>query len=234
MAEVKNVYEQLADVQQELETLKRQTTTLQAQMASDDPGLIEFVKNAKRIWRFDGGKSELRRHAAAIKKQGIMKLVLLFVQFLLPFFMISIPSSWFLVLFNGMICIFCMTYVSYDHFRKRVYEIPYDKWHVWGLRFDYDDNDIVCATPACAWLKLLQLFQGVSLIAIIVFSVYNFVYTGDWKAVVLMLIAFALTSCAPLRGLRGRGAMYSLHFVDEKNDFEYYLFKEFMNRHHLK
>ena len=60
MADAKNIYEQLEELKEQLDAANK-PRTLDEQLANNDPAVIEFVKNAKRVWRYYGDKSELKR-----------------------------------------------------------------------------------------------------------------------------------------------------------------------------
>lgn len=60
MADTKNVYEQLEELKEKLNEANKPRTLVE-QLANNDPAVIEFVKNAKRVWRYCGDKSELKR-----------------------------------------------------------------------------------------------------------------------------------------------------------------------------
>ena len=50
MADAKNIYEQLEELKEQLNEANK-PHTLDEQLANNDPAVIEFVKNAKRVWR---------------------------------------------------------------------------------------------------------------------------------------------------------------------------------------
>ena len=89
MSENKTVFEQLEEVQKELKDLKDKQKTLVDQLNEDDPKIIEFVKNANRVWRYSGEKSDLRRENNKNKKLSIIGFVLLAVYLIVPFFFIT-------------------------------------------------------------------------------------------------------------------------------------------------
>ena len=77
MSENKTVFEQLEEVQKELKDLKDKQKTLVDQLNEDDPKIIEFVKNANRVWRYSYEKSDLKR------KNNKNKKIYFFIIFLL-------------------------------------------------------------------------------------------------------------------------------------------------------
>ena len=56
MADTKNVYEQLEELKEKLNEANKPRTLVE-QLANNDPAVIEFVKTAKRVWRYCGDKS---------------------------------------------------------------------------------------------------------------------------------------------------------------------------------
>ena len=84
MADTKNVYEQLEELKEKLNEANKPRTLVE-QLANDDPTVIEFVKNAKRVWRYHGEHSDFNRNLKKVKKRGIIYLLLLSFQVALPF-----------------------------------------------------------------------------------------------------------------------------------------------------
>lgn len=85
MSENKTVFEQLEEVQQELKSLKDRQRTLVDQLREDDPKIIEFVKTAKRVWRYNGEKSQLKRENQKVEKRSIIGLILLLIYLVCSF-----------------------------------------------------------------------------------------------------------------------------------------------------
>ena len=104
MADAKNIYEQLEELKEQLNEANK-PHTLDEQLANNDPAVIEFVKNAKRVWRYYGERSDFNRKLKAIRKRGIILLILLALQIAIPFLLVSVPYVWILIVINTMFCI---------------------------------------------------------------------------------------------------------------------------------
>ena len=86
-----------ATVKKEKLSESNKPRTLVEQLANDDPAVIEFVKNAKRVWRYHGEHSDFNRNLEKVKKRGIIYLLLLSLQLTLPFLLVSAtPYAWIL------------------------------------------------------------------------------------------------------------------------------------------
>ena len=230
MADTKNVYEQLEELKEKLNEANKPRTLVE-QLANDDPAVIEFVKNAKRVWRYHGEHSDFNRNLKKVKKRGIIYLLLLSLQLALPFLLVSAtPYDWILVAFNSMLCLGYGAYSGYRFFKKREYEIPYDRTCGFGQHNEYDDNGIIISTENGDFLKAFKLFTELMPIAILVFSFLCFGTIGGKIAFFLCLTRIPLSAAR----FSDSGMGYTLFFVDDKNEIEYHLLKDFMKRNKLK
>ena len=136
-----------------------------------------------------------------------------------------------------MFCIGYGVYSGYKFFKKREYEIPYDQTCGFGQYNEYDDNNVIISTENGFWLKAFNLFTLLILpLSILVFSFFGLIgffglaSIGGWIAFLLSCL------CAPLSAARfsDSGMGYVLYFVDDKNEIEYHLLKDFMKRNKLK
>ena len=230
MADTKNVYEQLEELKAKLNEAKK-PRTLADQLADNDPAVIEFVKNAKRVWRYHGEHSDFNRDLKKMKKRGIIYLLLLSLQFVLPFLLVSAtPYAWILVAINSILCLGYGVYSGYGFFTRREYEIPYDKTCGFGQYNEYDDNGIIISTENGALLKTFKILPEFMLAAIFVFSLFCLNEIGG---LIVCCLCFLRMPLSVVRFL-GSGMDYVLYFVDDKNEIEYHLLKDFMKRNKLK
>ena len=229
MSENKTVFEQLEEVQKELKDLKDKQKTLVDQLNEDDPKIIEFVKNANRVWRYSYEKSDLRRKNNKNKKMSIIGFILLAIYLIVPFFFISKPYGWILPVLSVIVCI-CQGTLQIFKMKQREYELKYNDIPSFWRYAELDDNDIVCATKDKWWVILLRVCVLLIPIAI---SVEMFLFLdGIWEIICwLPAVLFSLL-ILPFRDNTIYG--YQLHFVDDKNDIEYIHLKEFMTRNNLK
>lgn len=225
----KTVFEQLEEVQKELKDLKEKQKTLVDQLNEDDPIIIEFVKTANRVWRYSYEKSDLKRKNNKNKKISIIGFVLLAVCLILPFFFITKPYGWILPVFSVVVCI-CQGVLQAFKMRPREYELKYNDIPSFWRYAEYDDNNIVCATKDKWWVILLRVCVLLIPIAI---SVEMFLFLdGIWKIICWLPAALCSLLILPFRDNTIHG--YQLHFIDDKNDIEYFLLKGFMKRNNLK
>ena len=230
MADTKNVYEQLEELKAKLNEAKK-TRTLADKLADNDPAVIEFVKNAKRVWRYHGEHSDFNRNLKKVKKRGIIYLLLLSLQLALPFLLVSAtPYAWILVAINSLLCLGYGTYSGYRFFKKREYEIPYDKTCGFGQYNEYDDNGIIISTENGALLKAFKLLPELMLAAIFVFSLFCLNEIGGLIVCCLCFLRMPFS----IARFFDSGMGYVLYFVDDKNEIEYHLLKDFMKRNKLK
>lgn len=229
MSENKTVFEQLEEVQKDLKELKEKQKSLVDQLNEDDPKIIEFVKTANRVWRYSHEKSDLKRNNNRNKKMSIIGFVLLAVYLIVPFFFISKPYGWILPVVSGLVCI-CQGVLQAFKMRPREYELKYNDIPSFWRYAELDDNDIVCTTKEKWWVILLRVCVLLIPIAI---SVEMFLFLdGIWEIICwLPAVLFSLL-ILPFRDNTIYG--YQLHFIDDKNDIEYFHLKEFMTRNNLK
>lgn len=225
----KTVFEQLEEVQKELKDLKDRQKALVDQLNEDDPKIIEFVKTAKRVWRYSYEKSALRRKNKKNKKISIIAFALLAIYLIVPFFFITKSYGWILPVFSGIVCI-CQGILQVFKMKMREYELKYNDIPSFWRCAEFDDNDIVCATKDKWWGKLLKI--GLFVIPILLgIEMLVFLEPG-WNFLGFLPIGFCSLLILPFRDNTIYG--YRLHFVDDKNDIEYIYLKKFMTRNNLK
>jgi hypothetical protein len=236
MADAKNIYEQLEELKEQLNEANK-PRTLDEQLANNDPAVIEFVKNAKRVWRYYGERSDFNRKLKAIRKRGIILLILLALQIAIPFLLVSVPYVWILISINTMFCIGYGVYSGYNFFKKREYEIPYDQTCGLGQYNEYDDNNVIISTENGFWLKAFKLFTlSILPLSIFVFSFFGLMVLlglasiGGWIAFLLSGLIFPLSAAR----FSDSGMDYVLYFVDDKNEIKYHLLKDFIKRNNLQ
>ena len=93
-----------------------------------------------------------------------------------------------------------------------------------------DDNDIVCATKDKWWVIALRIVLW--LIPIALGAEMLIFLEGFWKFAGYVMIILCSVLWLPFKDNTIYG--YQLHFVDDKNDIEYHLLKDFMKRNKLK
>ena len=229
MADTKNVYEQLEELKKQLNEVPK-PHTLKERLANNDPAIIEFVKNAKRVWRYDGEYSDFNRKIKELRKRGIFLVLWLLIQMTYPFLMVSIPNAWIVIAINAVVCVGYGIHKGRHLFRKRPFEFAYEVMK--DMHCEYDDNGIVKFTkmPLIDRVFKIATFVVMPLLcAIFLFLSDNILSIPFFVA----LFSFFLFSI-PLISLSDSSISYVLFFVDDKNEIEYYLLKDFMKRNKLK
>lgn len=231
MAEVKNVYEQLEELQTTLSEMKMQMTTMDDRIRGNDPSLIEFIKNAKRVWRYNG-EVLFDKTVGRIRAWGVFNLLLLALQCVIWICAREGDKDWALVAINGVPCILYGVYIGFITFRRYGCEREYGKFNPWVQRGCRDVNGIYYALKTRLWLKLFKIvwFVIIPIIAAAAFLLMAIVYERYW---VLLALNFILLLSIPLR-LKDVGIPYMLYFTDGKTEIAYPSVRDFMKRNGLK
>ena len=160
---------------------------------------------------------------------SIIAFALLAIYLIVPFFFITKPYGWILPVFSGIVCI-CQGILQVFKMKAREYELKYTDIPSFWRYAEFDDNDIVCATKDKWWVILLRVCVLLIPIAI---SVEMFLFLdGIWKFLCWIPGVLFSLLMLPFRDNTIYG--YRLHFIDDKNDIEYFHLKEFMTRNNLK
>ena len=235
MSENKTVFEQLADVQQELQDIKIKQRTFDDQLRENDPKIVDFVKTAKRIWRYSGEKSDLRRENNRFRKKTILRCIMLLVQVIIPLCFITVPYVWISFTFSGIVAILGAIYFIAQS-KDSPYQIEYselEKERWWNV-YECDDNDIICQSREKGIFKALRILMYLvpilNAICLLVFG--GFIGENTWAYIggffEMLLMGFGTVF------FNSSGQGYQLYFIDKKNEILYYNLKEFMTRNNLK
>ena len=228
MADTKNVYEQLEELKEKLNEANKPRTLVE-QLANDDPAVIEVVKNAKRVWRYRGDKSELKRRNKKKYQRSIVAFCLLAIYLIVPFLFITKPLGWVLPIVTCITCI-GQAILLFLKMKPSEYELQYNSIPSFWKYAEYDDNEIVCATKDKWWVVTLRI---VLLIIPIALGAEMLLFLeGFWKIAGYVMIILCSVLWLPFKDNTIYG--YQLHFVDDKNDIEYHLLKDFIGRNNLQ
>ena len=228
MADTKNVYEQLEELKEKLNEANK-PRTLAEQLANDDPAVIEFVKNAKRVWRYCGDKSDLKRRNKKKYQRSIVAFCLLAIYLIVPFLFITKSLGWVLPIVTCITCI-GQAILLFLKMKPSEYELQYNSIPSFWKYAEYDDNEIVCATKDKWWVVALRIVLLISPIA--VGAEMLLFLEGFWKIAGYVMIILCSVLWLPFKDNTIYG--YQLHFVDDKNDIEYHLLKDFIGRNNLQ
>ena len=222
MSENKTVFERLDEIQQELGSWKRGEQTLADQLRGNDPVVAEFIKSAKRVWRYRGEKSQLRKENIRRRICGISLIIIAIVQFVLSFFL-SGNFLWLMIIngVNGLL----FAGIELFEMQPRLYEIDYNHPLPFWRKAEKDDNGIINNIILKWWGVIIVVVQVITFFISAIWMLSSNELIGF-----LMLLGLGIVS----RFLLVRTQGYELHFVDGENDVEYYLLKEFMERNKLQ
>ena len=237
--ENKSIYDQLDEINEKqdeiLEAVNHRTplnrnATVNIDLTKATIAACEsIVKNAIRDWRYQGEKSDFRRETHQIKRRGILLIIILLIQIIVPFFLIAEPYYWIFATINAIICVGYAVYAGYRFFRKREYEEPYGRKCEFWQRNDYDDNGVAIITED----KLLfKLFKILALIIMPLMSITLSLFSSSFplKLIIMMLLAVLMPLAANLQSSLG----YILYFIDGENQVPYDHLKGFMKKNNLK
>ena len=225
MADTKNVYEQLTDLQNQLAEMKSKPRTLQERIDDNDPDLIEFIKNAKPIWRYTGDKSELKRENKKLRIFSVLKILIYFFSMVAAVFMISYPFGW-IFLVGGVVSYIMLIVTTVITSKPRAYELRNDEMKQFGKTLEYDDNNIIVERHQSAWLVAIKV---VAIILPFIGSVY-LIFTEAF------IYFFVLLGCclSNIMMFFEQAFFYYCFLVDGKTEIKYHLLKDFMKRNKLK
>lgn len=234
MENTKNLYEQLADLQNQLKEMQQRPRTLQEQIDENDPVIIEFVKNANRVWRYQGEKSDLKRETKKLKRRGIVLTIWLLIHFTYPFLLISIPYAWIIISINAIVCLIYGIYDVRKFFKKRAFELPYEDIKS-RMCCEYDDNGIIKSAKAPLVSCVLKVVVFIILpIAIAVFLMLSYPNIDEFGWVAVYVLAALAVFSPILIPLNDHRVFYELYFICDEKEIKYVHLKDFMKRNNLK
>ena len=159
-----------------------------------------------------------------------MSIVFSLLQLVIPCFLVSLPYAWVVVTINTAICLPYGIYRAWSFFRKRDYELPYNRVIRFGIYAECDDNEIVIATPEIA---LVRFFKFATIVASFSAITYSFFFMSTVGLTYLFLfLSFFASICPPDALLVWEG--YQLYFIDGEKEIPYTSLKDFMKRNKLK
>lgn len=222
-----SVYDQLEELKGSIAEAS-QPRNLDEQLASNDPKVFEFIKKAKRVWRYAGELTDFAKATKSSRITAVINLIMLAIQIAIPFFHMDKPNSWILILANTGFCLMYGVYTILHYFKDRNYEIPYDQISDIGEYYELDDNGIMQKPKTKIWLMALKL------ITLLVLPIIIVVFGG---ALYILLAVFLLPSYSVIMPLLDKSLgskNYVLFFIDGKDEVPYVLLKDFMKRNKLK
>ena len=233
-----NVFDKLDEQAKVLARIDNNTsdnTSIVNEMIKTNPSkLVEFVKNADRVFIYCGDKSELNRKNKKSHISNIKKLILSLIQIITVLAAIYIPYMWCVLILN--LLIYAYPIYKAVTFKPLLCEMKYDEMDKKSNGI-YDDNNILCGNDGEKWyVKILRVaaiimpnLNAVSLWLIPAISGIAHIY----------LLVFAGIDCicalvSPAIFNHTVNRRYSLYFVKNNLSIPYEQLKEFMQQNTLK
>lgn len=232
MAEQKNLFEKLDEIQSRIVDIKQSSSP-------DNEKIREFILKAERVFIYCGEKSEYQYDRKKVFAYRITIIFLLFVNIIIaavPMMvfsdnigLLSIPFITVAV-FNILYIVFNIVKVVYH--KANDYEIAYDKIKAPWMFYFYDDNGIICKTKMKLPFRLLKIlvpyinmFAGVAVMMLCMSEIGIAIPISVSMAILsILLILF------DLKTMQG----YMLYFRDDSNIIPYEQLSKFMKDNNLK
>jgi len=233
-----NVFDKLDEQAKVLARIDKNTSdnasVIEEMIKTDPSELVEFVKNADRVFIYCEDKSDLNRKNKNRRISIIKKLVLSLIQIITVLAAIYIPYMWCVLILN--LLIYAYPIYKAVTFKPLPYEMKYDEMDKKSNGI-YDDNNILCGNDGEKWyVKILRvaamimpILNAASLWFIPAISgithIYLFVFAGTDFICGLFLFSVFLSDvyCG-----------YNLYFVKNDLSIPYEQLKEFMQQNNLK
>lgn len=235
-----NVFEKLDEQGEVLSRIEKKIdnkTNSVNQAYDDDQKIIEFIKTAKRVFIYDGDKSDLQRNNKKKRVICLRKFIFSLIQIATVLFAITVPFMWCALIWDFLIYTFYV--IDFIKYKPSAFEIPYDDF-VASIKKRYiqiyDDNGILCGNTDEKWwynlVKWLAIFtplliaSALFFIAIDLNKIYLYVLSG------VCFIEYFIASLLFSDNCTHR---YNLYFINDKNSIQYcYYLKEIMTKNNLK
>lgn len=229
MEKNKNIYEQLDEIHNDIKSIKDEN------IEENNIDYEKVIKDGKRIFKYQGDKSELKRRNQSVKKMGITNIVISVIQLILiciGIYLSKIPLLWLsLIVFVPILAL--EIYVFSIKIKPTPYEEAYEDFVKEVGRFNkisYDDNNIICESDGKWWRKPLNfcwlLFFGFSM-ALTSIGIFNEV------SFVIYIISFLLFCSTMMKIFCSNydTRPYDLYFCYDKYKIPYHKIKEYIKQH---
>ena len=232
MAEQKNLFEKLDEIQSRIVDIKQSSSP-------DNEKIREFILKAERVFIYCGEKSEYQYDRKKVFAYRITIIFLLFVNIIIA----AVPMMVFsdnigllyipfitVAVFNILYIVFNIVKVVYH--KADDYEIAYDKIKAPWMFYFYDDNGIICKAKMKLPFRLLKIlvpyiniFAGVAVMMLRMSEIGIAI-----PILVSMSILSILLILFDVKTMQG----YMLHFRDDSNIIPYGQLSKFMKDNNLK
>lgn len=196
--------------------------------------LVEFVKNADRVFIYCGDKSELNRKNKKSHISNIKKLILSLIQIITVLSAIYIPYMWCVLILN--LLIYAYPIYKAVTFKPLPYEMKYDEMDKKSNGI-YDDNNILCGNDDEKWL--VKILRVAAIIMPVLNAVSLWVLPANAEIAHIYLYIFVVIDF--ICGLASTAIFnctvdreYGLYFVKDNLSIPYEQLKEFMQQNNLK
>lgn len=233
-----NVFDKLDEQAKVLARIDKNTSDNDSvidEMIKTDPSeLVEFVKNADRVFIYCGDKSELNRNNKKCRISCIKKMILALIQIATVLSAIYVPYMWCVLILDLLV----YAYPIYKAivFKPLPYEIKYSEF-VKSHDGIYDDNGIMCGNNDEKWYFMLLK------IAVIVVPFGNALALWLLPSIlggfhIYMIVLAALDFIAGYIAIRvfseRHNRYYDIYFIKDDISVPYEYLKDFMQRNNLK
>ena len=205
--------------------------SIQDPQLMDKQELIDFIKNAKRVFIYSGDKSALDRANKKKKRNNIYRIIILIALVGISLSVITLQYGWIPVIPVAIVAIPSFYYL-FSHLKSNPYEYEYKSFKNKWARYYYDDNGIICGNDDKAFCKLIKilinLISFVEFVLLLSLSLFNSAY--------IYLIAVGITFILYLVNMRifSIRNVYYLYFIDGERKIPYAKIKNFMTENGLK
>ena len=222
-----NVFDKLDEQAKVLARIDKNTSDNDSvidEMIKTDPSeLVEFVKNADRVFIYCGDKSELNRKNKKCRISCIKKMILALIQIATVLSAIYVPYMWCVLILDLLV----YAYPIYKAivFKPLPYEIKYSEF-VKSHDGIYDDNGIMCGNNDEKWYFMLLKIAVIVVPSILGgFHIYMIVLAAlDFIAGYIAIRVF----------LEQHSRYYDIYFIKDDISVPYEYLKDFMQRNNLK
>ena len=233
-----NVFDKLDEQSKILARIDKNTSdnfSVVDEMLKTNPSeLVEFVKNADRVFIYCGDKSELNRKNKKCRISCIKKMIFALIQIATILSAIYVLYMWCVLILNLLV----YSYPIYKAitFKSSAYKIKYDDF---VKRNDgiYDDNGIMCGNDDEKWYFIFLRVAAIILPFVNAFALFFFPsILGGFH--IYMIVLAALDFIAGYIAIRvfseRHNRYYDIYFIKDDISVPYEYLKDFMQRNNLK
>lgn len=235
-----NVFEKLDEQGEVLSRIEKKIddkTNSVNQADDDDQKIIEFIKTAKRVFIYNGDKSDLQRNNKKRRAICRRKFIFSLIQVATVLCAITVPFMWCALIWDFLIYTFYV--IDFIKYKPSAFEIPYDDF-VASIKKRYiqiyDDNGILCGnTDEKWWYKLVNWLAIFTPLLVTTALFFIAMYLNKTHLYILFGVCCIESIIASRLFPDDCTHRYNLYFINDKNSIRYsYYLKEIMTKNNLK